>query len=215
MIYNSGAGPKPIPHKELTTEKLRNAITFAVSPAAKKAAAILSQKIHDEVIFTHHLRFTFKSEEYLQNGVSRGVESFYKHLPLLNMRCDLDPSQLAVWWSTEQVLLLIYRLLYYDERSYLCLLSYSMMIVLKAERFRCPDTRGRDIDITAIFGFASWAPPSLSTNDPYLQKSMQVLENMERTKRLLKPLQEVPTPSSGILRIKQGLAKFSSEYFSI
>jgi len=38
------------------------------------------------------------------NGVQRGVHSFYKHLPLLNMRCDLDPSRLAVWWSAEHCL---------------------------------------------------------------------------------------------------------------
>ncbi|KIM49654.1 glycosyltransferase family 1 protein [Hebeloma cylindrosporum] len=86
MIHKSGAGPQPIPHKELTTEKLRDAITFAISPIAKKAASDLAQKIHDE------------------NGVARGVDSFYKHLPLLNMRCALDPSRVAVWWSPEQCL---------------------------------------------------------------------------------------------------------------
>lgn len=49
MICKSGAGPEPIPHKELTTEKLRDAITFAISPPAKKAATDLAQKIHEEV----------------------------------------------------------------------------------------------------------------------------------------------------------------------
>ncbi|KAF4614700.1 hypothetical protein D9613_003312 [Agrocybe pediades] len=86
MIYNSGAGPKPIPHKELSVKKLQEAITYAISPEAKEAARHLAQKIHDE------------------DGVKKGVESFYKHLPLLNMRCDLDPTRLAVWWSTEQCL---------------------------------------------------------------------------------------------------------------
>lgn len=37
-----------------------------------------------------------------QNGIRKGLESFYMHLPLLNMRCDLDPSRVAVWWSDEQ-----------------------------------------------------------------------------------------------------------------
>jgi hypothetical protein len=32
---------------------------FAVSPTAKKAAANLAQKIHDEVIVAHRLRFGF------------------------------------------------------------------------------------------------------------------------------------------------------------
>ncbi|KAF8162758.1 glycosyltransferase family 1 protein [Crassisporium funariophilum] len=83
MIHKAGAGPKPIPHKELSVKKLRDAIKFAVSPPAKEAAKQMSQKIHEE------------------NGVRRGVDSFYKHLPLLNMRCDLDPSRVAVWWSIE------------------------------------------------------------------------------------------------------------------
>jgi len=41
--------------------------------------------------------------DHLQDGVKSGVDSFYRHLPLLNMRCDLDPSRMAVWWSTEHV----------------------------------------------------------------------------------------------------------------
>jgi hypothetical protein len=51
------------------------------------------------------LVFYFSDNEsfFFQNGVERGVESFYRHLPLLNMRCDLDPTQIAVWWSTEHV----------------------------------------------------------------------------------------------------------------
>ncbi|KDR81957.1 hypothetical protein GALMADRAFT_207321 [Galerina marginata CBS 339.88] len=89
MIHKGGAGPEPIPYKELSVAKLKDAIEFAVSPAAKEAAKSLAQKIHDEASY---------------NGVQKGVESFYKHLPLLNMRCDLDPSRVAVWWSKEQCL---------------------------------------------------------------------------------------------------------------
>ncbi|PPQ82369.1 hypothetical protein CVT25_008330 [Psilocybe cyanescens] len=84
MIYKAGAGPKPIPHKELNVQKLRDAITFATSSAAKEAAKGLAQRIYED------------------NGVRKGLESFYMHLPLLNMRCDLDPSRVAVWWSDEQ-----------------------------------------------------------------------------------------------------------------
>ncbi|KAF8968242.1 glycosyltransferase family 1 protein [Flammula alnicola] len=86
MIYKAGAGPKPVPHTELTVQKLKDALMYVISPAAKTAASELAQKIHEE------------------DGVHRGADSFYKHLPLLNMRCDLDPSRLAVWWSTEQYL---------------------------------------------------------------------------------------------------------------
>jgi len=65
MIYKSGAGPKPIPHKELTTEKLKKAITFAISSKAKKAATDLAQKIHDEVNVIRRSRFTLEIKEFL------------------------------------------------------------------------------------------------------------------------------------------------------
>ncbi|KAJ7221581.1 glycosyltransferase family 1 protein [Mycena pura] len=86
MVYKAGAGPEPIPHKNLTTENLRDGLKFVTSPAAASAAKRLSEQIHRE------------------DGLRRGVDSFYRHLPLLNMRCDVDPSRLAIWWSTEYCL---------------------------------------------------------------------------------------------------------------
>ncbi|KAI3615744.1 glycosyltransferase family 1 protein [Moniliophthora roreri] len=86
MIHKAGAGPEPIHHEKLGIENLRDAIKFAMSPSTKAAATRLADRIRSE------------------NGVTAGVESFYKHLPLKNMRCDLDPSRLAVWWSTEHCL---------------------------------------------------------------------------------------------------------------
>lgn len=50
MIHKSGAGPKPINHKDLTVKKLRDALVYATGPIAKEAASSLAQKIHDEVI---------------------------------------------------------------------------------------------------------------------------------------------------------------------
>ncbi|KII89415.1 glycosyltransferase family 1 protein [Plicaturopsis crispa FD-325 SS-3] len=83
MINKAGAGPEPIPHKKLNVDNLTQAIKFATSPSAKAAAQQMAREIENE------------------DGVAQGVDSFYRHLPLLNMRCDLDPSRLAVWWSTE------------------------------------------------------------------------------------------------------------------
>lgn len=83
MIHKAGAGPEPIPHKQLNVAKLTEAIKFAISPSAKIAAKAMADQIKAE------------------DGVRQGVDSFYKHLPLLNMRCDLDPSRVAVWWSYE------------------------------------------------------------------------------------------------------------------
>ncbi|EUC54692.1 sterol glucosyltransferase [Rhizoctonia solani AG-3 Rhs1AP] len=34
-----------------------------------------------------------------EDGTKNGILSFHKHLPLLNMRCDLDPKRVAVWYS--------------------------------------------------------------------------------------------------------------------
>lgn len=83
MIHRAGAGPEPIPHKELNVQNLTEGIKFAISPAAKTAAQTMAEQIRSE------------------DGVQQGVESFYRHLPLLNMRCDLDPQRVAVWWSTD------------------------------------------------------------------------------------------------------------------
>ncbi|KIJ63362.1 glycosyltransferase family 1 protein [Hydnomerulius pinastri MD-312] len=86
MVHQGGAGPEPIPHKELTAENLRDALKFALSPAARQGAQQMSEKMQNE------------------DGVHKGVNSFYQHLPLLNMRCEMDPSLLAVWWSTKHCL---------------------------------------------------------------------------------------------------------------
>ncbi|KAL0059449.1 hypothetical protein AAF712_013793 [Marasmius tenuissimus] len=86
MIHRAGAGPAPIHHESLTVDNLCEAIRFAVSPSAQAAAGRMAEQIKNE------------------DGVSAGVHSFYRHLPLNNMACDLDPTRLAVWWSTEYCL---------------------------------------------------------------------------------------------------------------
>lgn len=49
MINKAGAGPKPIPHKQLTVGNLRDAIKFTISPAAKQAAQRMAEQIKNEV----------------------------------------------------------------------------------------------------------------------------------------------------------------------
>ncbi|KAL1716746.1 glycosyltransferase family 1 protein [Schizophyllum commune] len=83
MIHKAGAGPEPIPHKKLTAENLAAALTYATSAPAKMAAQQMARQIDSE------------------DGVRAGADSFYRHLPLLNMRCDVCPERMAVWWSTE------------------------------------------------------------------------------------------------------------------
>ncbi|OCF44536.1 hypothetical protein I317_01608 [Kwoniella heveanensis CBS 569] len=83
MIHKAGAGPAPIPQKSLTSENLSAAIKFATSAHAKSAAQTMADQIRSE------------------SGEQKGVDSFHRHLPLLNMRCDVDPSRVAHWWSDD------------------------------------------------------------------------------------------------------------------
>ena len=52
MIYKAGAGPKPIPQKQLSVQNLRDAIMFAISPSAKEAAKKMAHEIHEDVFFS-------------------------------------------------------------------------------------------------------------------------------------------------------------------
>jgi hypothetical protein len=49
MIHKAGAGPEPIPHKQLNVGKLTEAIEFAISPSAKAAAKAMADQIRTEV----------------------------------------------------------------------------------------------------------------------------------------------------------------------
>lgn len=79
IIARAGAGPDPIPWKELTTEKLKNAILQALDPSTLQRADEIGQNI--------------KSED----GVANAVHSFYRHLDLDNLRCSICPTRAAAW----------------------------------------------------------------------------------------------------------------------
>jgi hypothetical protein len=79
MVANAGAGPDPIPHTELTVDNLTVAIHYCLSPQAATAAALIADKMSSEV------------------GVRAAVQSFHKGLPLERIRCDVIPSEPAVW----------------------------------------------------------------------------------------------------------------------
>jgi hypothetical protein len=74
MIHRAGAGPSPIPQKELTADKLSDAFKYAVSEDASKAAQKMGEQIRSE------------------NGEEKGVSSFHRHLPLMNMRSVIVSS---------------------------------------------------------------------------------------------------------------------------
>ncbi|KAG8739387.1 hypothetical protein FRC10_005679 [Ceratobasidium sp. 414] len=81
QIARRGAGPPPIHPKQLTAESLATAIRIALSRHTQEAATRVGEMIKQE------------------DGTKNGLESFHRHLPLLNMRCDLDPGRVAVWYS--------------------------------------------------------------------------------------------------------------------
>ncbi|KAF8721986.1 Glycosyltransferase family 1 protein, partial [Rhizoctonia solani] len=81
QITRLGVGPPPIHPNRLTAEVLANAIRVAISPESREAA----RKIGDVI----------RAEQ----GPKNAAESIHKHLPLLNMRCDLVPNRVAVWYS--------------------------------------------------------------------------------------------------------------------
>ncbi|KAJ3098704.1 hypothetical protein HDU97_003789 [Phlyctochytrium planicorne] len=78
MVASIGAGPAPIHNKKLNAERLSSAISFALLPETVQKAKEASIQIMGE------------------NGVREGAKSFHRHLPLDAMRCDVDPSQIAI-----------------------------------------------------------------------------------------------------------------------
>ena len=79
MCARAGAGPNPIPFKELSVEKLVEGIKFALGDSAKRAAEELSLKISRE------------------DGVMKAVDGFHRLLPLKRMRCCVFPEKVAIW----------------------------------------------------------------------------------------------------------------------
>lgn len=79
MVARAGAGPHPIPHKQLTAEKLANAINFCLKPDSLARAKELASKIVTE------------------RGSDVGAQSFHQHLEADRLRCTLAPSRSAAW----------------------------------------------------------------------------------------------------------------------
>ncbi|OLN88261.1 Sterol 3-beta-glucosyltransferase UGT80B1-like protein 2 [Colletotrichum chlorophyti] len=83
MVANAGAGPRPIPHKQLTPENLTKAIRYCLSPQAATAAMGIAAQMEAE------------------QGVQAAADSWWRELPLNRMQCDLIPSRAAAWTYTK------------------------------------------------------------------------------------------------------------------
>jgi hypothetical protein len=79
MIAASGAGSPPIPYKTLTAKQLADAIRTCLTPEAKEAAKVISEKMRAE------------------DGVKNAVASFHRNLNYEKIRCDLVPTLPAVY----------------------------------------------------------------------------------------------------------------------
>ncbi|RDW65951.1 hypothetical protein BP6252_09586 [Coleophoma cylindrospora] len=79
MVARAGAGPNPIPHKQLTADKLADAINFCLRPESRECAKELASKIAAE------------------QGSDMGARSFHHHLEVDRLRCTLAPSRPATW----------------------------------------------------------------------------------------------------------------------
>ncbi|KAH1845171.1 hypothetical protein KXX54_009626 [Aspergillus fumigatus] len=80
IVYRAGAGPTPIPYKQLNAEKLADAIDKALGPEMQEKAGEIGAKMRQE------------------NGVKCAVASFHSHLDLEALRCWICPQRPAVWW---------------------------------------------------------------------------------------------------------------------
>lgn len=79
MVARAGAGPIPIPYKQLTADKLAAAITEALKPETLERAKELGLKIKEE------------------KGTDQGGKSFHDLLDVDSLRCSVAPSRVAVW----------------------------------------------------------------------------------------------------------------------
>ena len=79
MCASAGVGPEPITPRNLTVERLAEAIRFCLTEEALKSAQAVGDRMCHE------------------NGVKAAVESFHKHLVGEELKCDLLPGQAAVW----------------------------------------------------------------------------------------------------------------------
>ncbi|KAH6604456.1 glycosyltransferase family 1 protein [Trichoderma cornu-damae] len=77
MIARSGAGPNPVPFKELTAEVLAESISVALMPSVQEAAKRMAEDIAEE------------------NGAEETAKSFQNRLGLNQFECEICPGRLA------------------------------------------------------------------------------------------------------------------------
>ncbi|KAK6439366.1 hypothetical protein LTR95_004433 [Oleoguttula sp. CCFEE 5521] len=79
MVARAGAGPDPIPAKQLTADKLAEGIKFCLKPSSQDRAHDLAAKIAQE------------------KGSDLGAQYFHQFVDLEHQRCSVSPGRVAVW----------------------------------------------------------------------------------------------------------------------
>lgn len=79
MIARAGAGPLPIPNKELAAKGLADAILQALKPETLEQAKELGERIREE------------------KGCEGGASSFHAQMNVDRLRCMMAPDRPAVW----------------------------------------------------------------------------------------------------------------------
>ncbi|WVQ90328.1 hypothetical protein IAS59_004106 [Cryptococcus gattii] len=83
QMHQIGIAARAISLDVLSYEEISYALEEALSPRVQTAAR------------------EYGSQLSLENGTKETAETIHKHLPLLNMRCDILPSRAAIWYSPE------------------------------------------------------------------------------------------------------------------
>ncbi|CAF2655037.1 unnamed protein product [Rotaria sp. Silwood2] len=81
VIEKSGAGPRPLPGKSITVDRLVEAFHFVHQPTARAAA----ERIRDAIL--------------KEDGCAAAVHAFHSNLPLTRMHSDLEPTFAACYRS--------------------------------------------------------------------------------------------------------------------
>jgi sterol 3beta-glucosyltransferase len=79
MIAKAGAGPTPVPFKQMTAQSLAESITFALKSEVHVAVQKMAESIGAE------------------DGSGDMVRDFEQRLKVDEMRCCLCPERLAIW----------------------------------------------------------------------------------------------------------------------
>lgn len=79
MIAKAGAGPVPVPFKQMTAQSLADSITFALKDDVKIAVQKMAGSIAQE------------------DGNGGAVQDFLQKLDPDDMRCQLCPERVAIW----------------------------------------------------------------------------------------------------------------------